>query len=295
MRLWILTNPPPVSGDTAYMIGRVLSHCAQVHVTPISETEAHAPVPPGPVDGILNRSFCINPDFLAEMDALAADLGVRLINAGAPTMLACDKRTYPEMYPGMVPETWVLHSVDELAQLHTSRGETLVMKGPFGKRGEQVMRFRGPEDHARAQALLDMGKGSGLVVQRFCEGFREGDKRVILHRLPDGGFEIAAWYARIPAEGGWKSNVSAGGRVEQCDLAPDEEALSLAVAKLAGLDYIGIDIGRDALRDGGRCLLIETNGYTGGHIDFDVAIPGKRSGDNFARMVAWLCRENPKF
>lgn len=287
MKLWIITNEPPVSGDTAYMIGRILSHCSQVFVTPVTENEESIPEPPGVIDGILNRSFCINPRFLNQMDALAADLGVRFINPGAATMLACDKRSYPEMYPGKIPETWIVSSLEAVSELLHQADQTLVLKGPFGKRGEEVIRFRGDEDWLQAQALLKCAPKGGVVAQRFCQGFVEGDKRVILHRRRAGGFEIAAWYKRIPAEGGWISNVSAGGRAEPCDLERDEKDLAMEVAEVAGLDYIGIDIGRDQ----GRCLLIETNGYTGGHIDFDVASPGARSGDDFARMVSWMCRD----
>jgi glutathione synthase/RimK-type ligase-like ATP-grasp enzyme len=297
MKLWIITNEPPVSGDTAYMVGRVLSHCSQVFVTPVTENEESIPEPPGPIDGILNRSFCINPRFLDKMDALAASLGVRFINPGAATMLACDKRSSPEMYPGKVPETWIVSSMEALSELRDKADQTLVLKGPFGKRGEEVIRFRGEEDLLQAQALLKNAPEGGIVAQRFCHGFIEGDKRIILHRrraigaeaggVEAGGFDIAAWYKRIPAEGGWLSNVSAGGRAVPCDLERDEKDLAMEVAEIAGLDYIGIDIGRDQ----GRCLLIETNGYTGGHIDFDVTNPGARSGDDFARMVSWMCRD----
>lgn len=92
---------------------------------------------------------------------------------------------------------------------------------------------------------------------------------------------------RVPREGGWISNVSAGGRVERCELEEDERVLALKVARIADLDYIGIDVGRDQ----GRCLLIETNAYTGGHIDFDSAGGRISSGDQFARMVVRLSRE----
>jgi D-alanine-D-alanine ligase-like ATP-grasp enzyme len=71
-----------------------------------------------------------------------------------------------------------------------------------------------------------------------------------------------------------------------CDLEDDERALALAVAEVAALDYVGIDMARE----NGRCLLIETNAYTGGHINFDVDHRAK-SGDDFALMIRRLAEE----
>lgn len=287
MKLWILTNQPPVSSDTAYLIGRVLSHCLQVFITPVTEGDQEIPEVPGLIDGIFNRSFNVNPLFLQSMDILATNLAVPFINPGAASMLACDKRSYSMTFSHLVPETWIIDDTDALSRLWQEIGMDLVLKSPFGKRGKEVFRFCGEEDWAAAENLFAKAPKMGVVAQRFCPGFLSGDKRVILHRRFGGGYEIAAWYKRVPKEGGWISNISAGGHVEQCELEDDEKNLSMEVAEIAGLDYIGIDIGRDQ----GRCLLIETNAYTGGHIDFDTIGHRNQSGDEFARMIKWLIRE----
>jgi len=287
MKLWLLTNPPPVSEDTAYLIGRVLSYCRRIEVTAVGERDESTPEPPQCIDGILNRSFNVSAHFLLGLDALGAQLGIPVINPGRATFLACDKRLYPQMYPGLVPDTRIVSNLAEIAALWRECGRPLVLKGPFGKRGEEVILYRGEEDAKPAAALLAKAPEGGIVAQEFCEGFREGDARVILHRRRDGGFEIAAWFRRMPPPGGWKSNVSAGGRIRRDELAEDEKELALEVAARAGLDYIGVDLGRHE----GRCLLIETNAYTGGQIDFDIGRRDASSGDDFARLVAWLCRE----
>jgi glutathione synthase/RimK-type ligase-like ATP-grasp enzyme len=286
MRLWILSTPPPASEDTAYLIGRCTSRASSVVV---STVEAFADAPPRPpsedIDAILNRSFNPHESFLSGLDALAAELAVPVTNPGAATRRACDKRTYIEDFPSVIPQTWVAHSLEELLNLQQRLGDELVIKDPFGKHGKDIIRFRGPEDGSAAAGLLARLSDAGVVAQPFCSGFVEGDKRIILQRAPRGGFEIVAWFKRVPKAGGWKSNVSAGGHIERCELRDAEKDLALAVAETAGLDCIGIDMAWHH----GRCLLIETNGYTGGHIDFDTD-RRVHSGDSFAGMVARLAR-----
>lgn len=283
MKLWTLIPPPPVSEDIAYLIGRVASRCSHLAISEIAGGAQEPPPPPAGIDGILNRSFSTDGSLLAALDSLAADLGVPVINPGAATLKACDKRSYPEMFSGLIPETWRVEQIDRLyGLLDSARGE-LVVKNPFGKHGKDVIRFRGEEDHDEAKALFAAAPPGGLAVQVFCPGFLVGDKRIILQRQEGGGYEIAAWFKRVPKPGGWKSNVSAGGTIERCELEAEEKALAMEVAEGAALDYVGIDVAWE----GGRPLLIETNAYTGGHINYDTD-RRKHSGDDFARMVVRL-------
>lgn len=287
MKLWILINPPPVSEDTAYLAGRASSRAQAVVLSVVAPGDEAPPAPPPDIDAILNRSFNTRPSFLRRLDALAAELGVPSINPGAASLRACDKRSYIADYAGMIPATWELRTLEEILRLQREVGDEIVLKDPYGKHGKDIIRFRGEADRDAASALLAKVPEGGVVAQVFCRGFLAGDKRVIVQRGQDGGFEVAAWFARVPAPGGWKSNVSAGGRVVTCDLAEDERALALAVAELAGLDYVGIDMGRE----NGGCLLIETNAYTGGHINFDIDHRA-RSADDFAVMIRRLAENS---
>lgn len=283
MKLWLLTTQPPVSEDTAYLIGRVTSRCKQVAISEIAAPADEPPLPPDDIDGILNRSFSTSSGFLASLDSLGIALGVPVINPGAATIKACDKRSYPGLFAKLIPETWTVARLDRLYELLEGGRRELVVKNPFGKHGKEVIRFRGEEDHAEAEALFAAAPRGGLAVQVFCPGFLAGDKRIILQRGVGGSYQIAAWFKRVPKAGGWKSNVSAGGSIERCELDEDEKALAMEVALGAGLDYVGIDVARE----GGRPLLIETNAYTGGHINFDTD-RREHSGDDFARMVVGL-------
>jgi len=286
MKLWILINPPPVSEDTAYLVGRASSRAAEAVISVIAPADETPPAPPDGIDAILNRSFNTRPNFLHRLDALAAKLGIPSINPGAASLRACDKRTYIGDFPAVIPGTWELHTLEDILRLQRELGDEVVLKDPYGKHGKDIIRFRGEADSAEASTLIAKIPEGGVVAQVFCRGFLAGDKRIIVQRGKGGDFEAAAWFGRVPAPGGWKSNVSAGGRIVVCDLEDDERALALAVAEVAALDYVGIDMARE----NGRCLLIETNAYTGGHINFDVDHRAK-SGDDFALMIQRLAAE----
>ena len=284
MKLWILSTVPPISEDTAYLIGRSASRSTRVLVSTVTATDDEPPPPPAEdIDIILNRSFNARGSFLQRLDALAAEFGVPVSNPGAATARACDKRTYIEDFPAVIPQTRIVKTLDDTLRLQREMGEELVLKDPFGKHGKDIIRFRGQQDCAEAADLITrMGK-AGIVAQSFCGGFVDGDKRVILQRSRCGELDIVAWFRRIPKAGEWKSNVSAGGQIERCELETEEKNLALAVAETAGLDCIGIDM---AWHDG-RCLLIETNAYTGGHINFDTD-RRVHSGDDFALLLVSL-------
>ena len=285
MKAWILANEPPVSEDTAYLLGRVTSHCSAVELTRVTETERSVPEPPAGIDVILNRSFNTQADFLLGLDTLAERLGVAVCNPGAATLAACDKRSYVADYADVIPETRVVANAEELRSVWRAFGGDIVVKDPFGKHGKQVERLRDAGDLGSGEALLAASHCGELVAQPFCSGFLTGDKRVIVQRRPDGGYAALAWFQRVPRPGGWKSNVSAGGTVLDCELSAQERALADDLAARCGLDYVGLDLADHE----GRTLLIETNGYTGGHVNFDIE-RREKTGDVFAAYVAELAR-----
>lgn len=290
MRTWILANEPPVSEDTAYLLGRVTSRCAAVVLTRVGELDDAPPPAPPDIDVILNRSFNTQAGFLLGLDELAAERGIPVCNPGAAALRACDKRSYLEDFADVIPETRVAGSAAALRDAWQAFGGDAVVKDPFGKHGKQVERVRSEDDLAAAEALRAASRCGELVIQPFCGGFVDGDKRVIVQRRPGdgtgGGFRATAWFQRVPQPGGWKSNVSAGGKVRDCALSEEEIALAESLAARCGLDYVGLDLAWHE----GRLLLIETNAYTGGHVNFDIE-RRTHTGDAFAEMVAWLVRE----
>jgi len=286
MKLWILTNPPPVPEDTAYLVGYLAIRFAQIVVTQVAETDVVPPPAPAGTDAVFNYSFNTVPRFLQGLDQLAENQGIPVINPGAATLRACDKRSYIDDYAAVIPQTWVARSLEEIVRLQVEVGDELVLKDPYGKYGMNIIRFAGEKDSEAAGALLARTPEAGVVAQVFCRNFMAGDKRVIVHRDSKGDFETAAWFGRVPGPGSWISNYRAGGRIVPCGLDDDERAFAREIAVIAGLDYVGIDMARQD----GRCLLIETNAYTGGHINFDTEHRG-HSGDDFAKMVVRLAEQ----
>ena len=280
MKIWALKKHPPATEDAAYLLGHLASYFPQIAVSHVNETDDKLPSPPDSFGAVFNYSFHAGSNYLTALDALAAAHGVPVINPGNATYRACDKRSYVDDFSAMAPSTWVARSLEQVTKIQQDVGGELVLKPPFGKHGIDIMRFRGEEDSTAALALLSKSPDHGIVVQVFCNGFTEGDKRVIVHRNADGVFEITAWFARVPPPGGWITNYRIGGQILPCDLIEDERQLALEVAEIAALDYVGIDLARHE----GRCLLIETNAYTGGHINFDTDRRAN-SGDDFAQMV----------
>ena len=287
MKVWALISAARVLEDTSYLLGRVASQFSALFVDRVADSAETPPAPPiERIDAIFNRSLNARPVFFTNLDRLANDLGVPAINPGAASLRACDKRTYLGDFPAMIPGTWVVHSLEEILRLQRDLADEVVLKDPYGGFGKDVIRFRGEEDSADALALLAKVPDVGVVAQIFCRGFLEGDKRIIAQRAERGGFEVVAWFKRVPAPGGWKSNVSAGGRIVMCDLEEEERTLALEVAEIAGLDYVGIDVSRE----NGRSLLIEINAYTGGHVNFDIEHRAHSGGD-LARMIRRLAEQ----
>ena len=289
MKVWAIINTPPIAYDTAYLLGRIISRADEVHVTKYLNLSQIFRDAPNQFDVVLNRTISNDFVLIREIEEYATRKGARLINSSSSTVRACDKRTYLNDYSRFIPESWVVDSVDELHEIFSEVGYELVVKNPFGKFGKEVARFNGNNSELIVEKVIKGCRGCGFVVQRYCKGFSDGDKRIIVHRRVGGEFDIVAWYLRVPAEGHWISNLSAGGTITPASINKDEADFAIEISSTSELDYIGIDIGRD----NGRLYLIETNAYTGGYMDFDAAHQNMSSGDEFAKFVCELGGQLP--
>ncbi len=130
----------------------------------------------------------------------------------------------------------------ERARIHAFVAEvgTAVIKPLDGAGGSGVMVVDRGDRNTRSIVDYMTQEGSRhVMVQEFVPAVRAGDKRVL---LLDG--EILGAINRVAREDDVRSNIHAGGRVEPCDVTPQERAI---VADLAprlsadGLVFVGLD------------------------------------------------------
>jgi glutathione synthase len=206
-----------------------------------------------------------NLDLVRSYGEFAASCNAVTVNNAHALIHNIDKRTLPLDFPEVVPPTRVISTAEE-AQACLADWGRIVIKPPTNGKGEGVTLISSEAELSCLPHVLGLSMTGDLVAQPFCAGFSEGDQRILLIREPDGSPRIIAHFARIPAQGDWKSNLSAGGRMDPTPPQPDEIALAEEVFARTGLDYAGLDIGRHD----GRAMLIETNPTAGGLIDYDL-------------------------
>jgi glutathione synthase len=121
-----------------------------------------------------------------------------------------------------------------------------------------------------------------VMVQEFLPAVRAGDKRVL---LLEG--EILGAINRIARDDDVRSNIHAGGRVEPCEVTPEERAIVGDLApRLAadGLVFVGLDF------IGGKLTEVNVTSPTGiqelsRHVGRDVA----------ERVIAWIERRTANY
>lgn len=282
MRIWLVINGPDnVSEDTAYLIGRIAARFDEIVVTHVDVGASEAPTPTHDVEIVFNRMRNRLPAVHLDLARRVAELGVPLVNPAHASIRGDDKRTLVEDFPDLIPPTRVVGDMDAFRDAFDALGGDVVIKEPFGKHGKQVLRVTSPAQEALAAELLNDSLDGEIVVQRFMEGFTEGDRRIIVVRRPDGRHRPVAGLTRYPPPGGWKCNISSGGRAVVADPSPEEARVAVDVAERSGLDIAQLDFGWHA----GRPFLIETNQRGGAFIDYDL---GHRAncGDAVAEFLA---------
>ncbi|MEM1233063.1 MAG: hypothetical protein AAGH70_02960 [Pseudomonadota bacterium] len=282
MKIWIILPDEALTDDRAYLVGFLKGAFETVWITRAARVAPDCPPPPGRPDVVLNLVSSRSPELLADIDRQAAAFGIPVSPPSRGSWRTEDKRTYLEDFPNDGPPTRVVGTMAELEEARRAFGGDVVVKDPFGDRGKGIERIRTTGDLPIAADIMqstirDTGE---LVVQPYFSGFSEGDKRIVLQRMPDNSFEITAYIGRVPPEGGWKSNIRAGGHSIRVDLTEEERAFALALAPRAGIDNVGLDIARHD----GRLWHIEHNQGYGGIIDFDL----DRDVSNVRRTAEFL-------
>lgn len=268
MRLWILLPDEKLTDDRAYLIGHLQTLFDEIEFTTVSRFAPGVPHPERRPDMILNLISSRSRALLRDIDSKALLYGVPLSPPSEGSWRTEDKRTYLVDFPDVSPPTVVAKSIEDVEAARRKFGGDIVVKDPFGMRGEGIERISSAADLQLARRLLEhtIGDTGQLVVQPYMSGFAKGDKRVIVQRTPANSFEIIAYFRREPPEGGWKSNLRNGGHVSRCELSDAEAELALSIAPRTGIDHAGLDISEHA----GRLYYIEHNQGYGGISDFDI-------------------------
>jgi glutathione synthase/RimK-type ligase-like ATP-grasp enzyme len=267
MRLWVIIPDEALTDDRAYLIGYLKGVFDEVETSRVVRTASHVPAPERQPHIILNLVGARNRLLLDSIDTLAQYYGIPVSPPSNSAWRTEDKRTYLVDFPDVSPPTRIARNLADVQAALCAFGE-IVVKDPFGFRGQGVEKISSEADLSIAERLLNstVSGSRELVVQPFLAGFTKGDKRVIVQRAPDNSFEIIGYILRKPPPNGWKSNIRCGGRAFRTELTDAEAELALAIAPRTGIDNVTLDIAEHE----GRIFYIEHNQGYGGIIDFDL-------------------------
>jgi glutathione synthase len=155
----------------------------------------------------------------------------------------CPEKLFVNQFQAFMPKTLIARSKQAIIQFH-AQYEDIVIKPLYAFGGRDVFRIQaGDPNFMGIVEVLDKMYQCPMVVQEFMPALYEtGDKRII---LIDG--EPAGALTRIPAKGGVRSNLVAGGVAHQTSITEEDMQICNAVGPelkrrgllLAGLDVIG--------------------------------------------------------
>ncbi|MCH2078756.1 MAG: hypothetical protein MK180_18090 [Rhodobacteraceae bacterium] len=286
MKIWIILPDEMLTDDRAYLVGFLKAEFETVWVSRATRVAHACPPPAGRPNVVLNLVGARNPELLADIDRQAAAFDAPVSPPSRGAWRTEDKRSYLEDFPDVSPPTRVVGTMAELQEAWRDFGGDIVVKDPFGYRGDGVIRIQAEDDLPSAAELMQstLRDEGELIVQPYFSGFSKGDKRILLQRMPDNSFEIIAHIGRLPPEGGWKSNIRSGGEVTRVELTQEERDFALAIAPRAGVDLVALDV---ASHDG-RLWYIEHNQAYGGIIDHDLDydVANVRRASEFLHHIA---------
>jgi glutathione synthase len=188
-----------------------------------------------------------------------------------------NEKLYTLFFAAHMPRTLVTSDRDRIHRFVADVGVGVV-KPLDGAGGSGVMVVSKVDKNSRSIVDYITQEGTRLaMVQEYLESVRAGDKRVL---VLDG--EVLGGINRVARDDDVRSNIHVGGRVEPCDVTPQERAVIAEMApRLAqdGLVFVGLDF------IGGKLTEVNVTSPTGiqelsRHLGRDVA----------ERVIAWVER-----
>jgi glutathione synthase len=152
-----------------------------------------------------------------------------------------NEKLYALHFADVMPRTIVTHHASHIRTFIDSIGGRGVIKPLNGAGGRGVMVLdRGDLNFNAIVETVSADGRSLCMVQEFLPAVRKGDKRVL---LLDG--EPLGAILRVPRDDEARSNIHVGGRVEQTELTPAEQAMVKRLApklRADGLYFVGLDV-----------------------------------------------------
>jgi glutathione synthase len=257
---------------------------ARVREVRVSDAAPHFTLGP-PADIRLAEVDCVlirkDPPFDAEylyVTLMLERLRGRTLMINDPRGLRdANEKLYTLHFAEHMPRTLVASDRDRIHKFIADLG-TAVVKPLDGAGGSGVMVASKADRNTRS--IVDYITREGArhaMVQEYLEAVRAGDKRVL---LLEG--EVLGAINRVAREDDVRSNIHVGGRVEPCEVTPQERAVIASMAlRLAadGLVFVGLDF------IGGKLTEVNVTSPTGiqelsRHLGRDVA----------ERVIEWIER-----
>jgi glutathione synthase len=186
-----------------------------------------------------------------------------------------NEKLYGQHFAHHMPKTLVSSHRDQIMRFVGEVGERAVIKPLHGAGGSGVMLLRSDDKNAPAICEVLTQDGQQLaMVQEYLPAVTAGDKRVL---LLDG--EVLGAINRVAHGADFRSNIHVGGRVEPCEVTPEERSVIADIAprlRQDGLIFVGLDF------IGGKITEINVTSPTGIQ-----ELSRHRGEDVAARVVRW--------
>ena len=175
-------------------------------------------------------------DYQYEIFELLQQQGRLVINSPASISIAESKAqtTFLLREAGLpVPRTLVTQDLERAIAAVQEYGMAVV-KPLYGSYGLGIERLT---DEVSEEILPDfMDRHRVIYIQEYVPNDGRDIRAFVV------GDEIPAAMYRIARDGEWRTTVHQGSRCEACELTPAIRKMCLAAAKVAGLDYTGVDV-----------------------------------------------------
>jgi glutathione synthase len=260
--------------------GDVYARARSVEVSPTAPYFAHGQaqdVRLAEVEAVLIRK---DPPF----DAAYLYLTLMLERVRGRTILMNDPRglrdanekLYATHFAHHMPQTLVASDPDRIFAFVQELGGRGVIKPLDGAGGAGVMMLTIGDKNARAivEALTLEGRRLAMV-QEYLPAVEQGDKRIL---LLDG--EVLGAINRVARADDLRSNIHVGGRVEACEVTPEERRIVADLAlrlRADGLVFVGLDV------IGGKLTEVNVTSPTG------IQELSRHRGEDVAtKVIEWL-------